>query len=62
METLGLHLYEAMRGATGDKLREIYIYYWLYGYNQIIRRTNSICDWDRNKARGAGAGGYLEHL
>ena len=36
METLGLC--EAMRGATGDKLREIYIY-WLY---QTIRRTQFV--------------------
>ena len=39
METLGLHLYEAMRGATGDKLQEIYIYYWLYGY---IRQSDEL--------------------
>ena len=36
METLGLC--EAMRGATGDKLQEIYIY-WLY---QTIRRTHFV--------------------
>ena len=40
-------LYEAERGATGDKLQEIYIY-WLY---QTIRRTQFVSD----KARGGAS-------